>query len=104
MRWFRRSVTKTDEKAMMARRHGAFRTAFLAAAALACSATQVFAQGYPNKPVHIVVAVAAGGITDIAARMVAPKLAERLGQPVVVENRAGAAQAIGSEYVARARG
>ena len=75
--------------------------AWLAAAAL-CAAPHAAAQGYPSRPVHIVVPLAPGGITDIAARAVASKLAERLSQPVIVENRPGGNQAIGSEYVARA--
>ena len=60
------------------------------------------AVGYPRKPIRIVVVHATGGIADIVARMVGQKLSERLGQPVVVENRTGAAGAVGSEYVANA--
>ena len=86
----------------MMKRHGSFKWVIFAAAALMCAAAQVSAQNYPDKPVHIVVPLAPGGVTDIVARMIAPKLAERLGQPVIVDNRPGAAQAIGSEYVARA--
>lgn len=60
------------------------------------------AAGYPRKPVRIVVLHATGGIADIIARMVGQKLGERLGQSFVVENRTGAAGAVGSEYVAAA--
>jgi len=60
-----------------------------------------WAQTYPTKPISMVVAVSPGGATDIAARLVASKLSERLGQPVIVENRPGAAQSIGSEFVAK---
>lgn len=67
--------------------------------ALACTAN---AQPYPTKPIRIVSPYPPGGSTDIVARLVAPKLAGALGQPVLVENRAGAAGAIGSEAVARA--
>ena len=57
---------------------------------------------YPNRPVHLLVPVAAGGPTDIVARMLAEKLSRMWGQQVVVENRGGAGTNIGNEYVARA--
>jgi tripartite-type tricarboxylate transporter receptor subunit TctC len=59
-------------------------------------------EGYPTKAVRIVVPTGAGGITDILARIVAGRLTERLGQPVVVENRPGASGIVGTEAVARA--
>ena len=59
------------------------------------------AQSYPSKPVRIVVGFPPGGASDVAARAVGGKLAERLSQPVIVDNRAGAASNIGSEHVAR---
>jgi tripartite-type tricarboxylate transporter receptor subunit TctC len=58
-------------------------------------------ENYPTKPVRLVVASSPGGGTDTTARILAPKLTELLGQQVVVENRAGAATMIGSEYVVR---
>ena len=57
--------------------------------------------GYPTKPVRIIVPVAAGGPTDIVARMLADKLSAMWGQQVFIENRPGAGNNIGAEYVAR---
>jgi tripartite-type tricarboxylate transporter receptor subunit TctC len=75
---------------------------FLAIAALALAATAAHAQGYPNKPVRIIVAFTAGGTSDVMARTLAQRLSERYKQPFVVENRPGAGGNIGTEYVVRA--
>jgi len=72
--------------------------ATLAAVLLATSAA---AQDYPNKTIHMVVPYPAGGIADKIARDASSELAKRLQQPVVVENRSGAAGNIGFDYVAR---
>ncbi|MGD9942163.1 MAG: Bug family tripartite tricarboxylate transporter substrate binding protein [Burkholderiaceae bacterium] len=71
---------------------------------LACllSPGQSLASDYPNRPVKLVVPVAAGGLTDILARMLGQRLGERLGQPVVVENRPGAGGIPAMDYTAKA--
>lgn len=69
--------------------------------AVTLCATLAHAQNYPSKPVRIVVPYPAGGTTDIIARLAAAQLTERLKQPFVVENRAGASGAIGSVAVAQ---
>jgi tripartite-type tricarboxylate transporter receptor subunit TctC len=70
------------------------------ALALACG--QSAAQEFPNRPLKFVVGFAPGGGNDSLARLVAPKLSEQLGQPVIVENRVGADGRISSEFVAKA--
>lgn len=74
-----------------------FRRAILLAL-VACGAC-AFAQDYPNKPIRIVVPYAPGGSTDAMARMIGQRLTERLGQPVVVDNRPGASEQIGATFV-----
>lgn len=60
-------------------------------------------QDFPNRPLRLIVPFPPGGGTDVLARIMAQKFAEWMGQPVLVENRAGAAGAIGTQVVARAR-
>ena len=67
----------------------------------AFSRAGALAQSFPNKPVRVVVAFTPGSSTDIIGRAVAAKLQEMWGQPVVVENRAGAGGTVGSEFVLR---
>ena len=57
---------------------------------------------YPNKPIRIIVPIAAGSVTDVVLRAVAPLMSERLGQPVIIDNRPGASGIVGAEACARA--
>jgi len=74
----------------------------ICAAALAAAATSTLAQGYPAKPVKIVVPFAAGGVADITARVLSQKMSEAVGQQVIVENRPSAGGIVASEAVAKA--
>jgi tripartite-type tricarboxylate transporter receptor subunit TctC len=78
-------------------------TAAAVALVSASASLQAFAQVFPNRPVRMVVAVAAGGSTDVIARIVGARLSERIGQPVVVDNRPGASGIIGVELVVRSQ-
>ncbi|WP_342130332.1 Bug family tripartite tricarboxylate transporter substrate binding protein [Hydrogenophaga sp. OTU3427] len=71
-------------------------------AALPVVGTKAWSQSYPNRPIRLINPFPAGGTTDIIARKLAELLAPRLGQPVIVENKAGANGAIGTAEVARA--
>ncbi len=77
-------------------------------AALACplafaAPPTSFAQGYPDKPVRMLVGFSPGGFTDVLGRLIAQKLHERLGQPFVVENKPGAAGTIAADQVAKSK-
>lgn len=82
------------------------RAAWAAISGVALIPGMAFAQqapaAWPQKPIRLVVGFSAGGATDVVARIIAPKLGEQLGQPVVVDNRAGANGNVGAEIVARA--
>ena len=67
---------------------------------LCCVPALALAQGYPSRPVRLVVPAAAGGTVDLLSRSVSQKLGELLGQPMIVENRAGATTSIAEEHVA----
>src|SRR5437879_8313506 len=74
----------------------------IAAVALTAAASHAWAQAYPSKPVHVIISFSPGSSTDIVGRVVAQKLAEMWGQPVLAENRAGAGGSIGTAFVAKA--
>ena len=64
--------------------------------------TSVAAQSYPSKPIRYIVPFTPGGSSDLIARAIAPKMSEKLGQPIVVENRPGAGGMLGVDAVAKA--
>ena len=76
---------------------------WVAASIAAALPLLVLAQGYPEKPIRMIVPFPPGGSVDVVGRAMTPKLSERLGQQVVIENRSGASGTIGTEAVARAR-
>ncbi len=77
------------------------RTLLMAAAALAAPRIGNAQDGWPNRPVRVIVPFTPGGSTDILARALSAELQETLGQPFVIENRGGAGGTVGSEVVAR---
>jgi tripartite-type tricarboxylate transporter receptor subunit TctC len=73
----------------------------LSAAGLAMPGVARAQDAFPSRPIRIIVPYGAGGATDVTIRVIAPKLSEILGQPVVVENRVGSGGVVGTEFVAR---
>ena len=80
------------------------RTSLLAAPALLAGATATHAQAFPSRPIRMIVPYTPGGVSDITARLIAEPMAAALGQPVPVENRAGADGVIGTDVIAKANG
>ena len=76
-------------------------TRFACAALLAAGPVAGWSQGFPSKPIRIVVPFSAGGPADITTRNIAPRLTELLGQSIIVDNRAGATGIIGADHVAK---
>ena len=83
-----------------ASRRGMVVAAVIGALLVIASPNASRAQGYPNKPITILVGFAPGGLIDVISRVVGQRLQEKLGQPVVIENRAGAAGNIAHRRVA----
>ncbi|MFS2167708.1 tripartite tricarboxylate transporter substrate binding protein [Variovorax sp. Varisp62] len=84
-----------------ARLRRAIPRALAGAALLLAGLSSAHAQAWPSKPVRLVVSYQPGGTVDAVARIVAPKLSAKLGQPVVIDNRGGAGGAIGGDLVAK---
>jgi tripartite-type tricarboxylate transporter receptor subunit TctC len=95
-------ATTEEEVAPMSHRNPFHRIAVLVAVpVLLAVAGSTMAQTWPVRPIRVVVPWPPGGSNDIAARIIAPRVAELLGQPLVIDNRPGAAGTIGAEAVAR---
>ncbi len=77
-------------------------SAGLTAASLGLGSHLSWAQSFPSKPIRIIVPFPAGGTTDVVARLIAQRMSETMGQPVLIENRGGAGGAIGADAVAKA--
>jgi len=78
------------------------RMRIVAAAFCLCASSAAITQEYPTRPIRLIAPFAPGGPTDLFARLMGAKLGERLGQPVVVENRPGAGGSVGAEVAAKA--
>ena len=76
-------------------------TRTLTAFVLALAVSSAHAQGYPNRPIRLIVPFAAGGAVDVLARLLGGKLSDQVGQPVIVENRPGAGGTLAAAEVAR---
>ena len=85
----------------MHHRHSIAAAAALAAITLATTAPAALAQAWPSKPIRLIIPFAPGGTTDIVARITGDKLGRELGQPVIIENRAGGGGTVGADYVAK---
>ena len=86
----------------MQRSRRAFLQVAAGAAALPAIARIAGAQSYPSRPIHIIVGVAAGSVQDVLSRLIGQWLSERLGQPVIIDNRPGAGTNLATEAVVRA--
>ncbi|WP_418130242.1 tripartite tricarboxylate transporter substrate binding protein [Variovorax sp. 375MFSha3.1] len=91
----------TNDDFPRARLRHAIPRALAGAVLLLAGLTSAYAQAWPSKPVRLVVSYPPGGTVDAVARIVAPRLSAKLGQPVVIDNRGGAGGAIGGDLVAK---
>src|SRR5829696_5616324 len=97
-----RTLDRITRGACSTRRHAARLVATLIALIAGALPMATAAQtGYPNKPIRMIVPLAAAGAVDNAARIVAQKMSQNIGQQIVIENQPGAAGLIGAERVAR---
>ena len=87
---------------MIATQGSTFAKTLAAALLVAGTATAAQAQDFPTRPIRMVIAFPPGGPTDFVGRLVAEKMKDLLGQPVIIENKAGANGAIGADFVAKA--
>ena len=62
-----------------------------------------FSHAFPDKPIHIIVPFAPGGVTDLVSRIVAQGMSDELGQDIIVENKPGASGSLGTNYVAKSK-
>src|SRR5712691_10392229 len=85
-----------------ATRFGIRSLAFVVMALAALRAAGAHADGYPSRPVRLIVPFAAGGLNDVVARLVAPHLERALGQPFIIDNRPAASGIVGTEATAKA--
>ena len=100
----RRTVAAMRAAAIAAAAAGAVATGAVALVGATAGATAgaAWAQAYPTKPIRLIVPFAPGGGTDLTARLVGARLTQRLGQPVVIDNRPAASGVVGADLVAKA--
>src|SRR6185437_1571131 len=96
-----RRVEKIRERVPMATSKIQYLRALALGAALSFAVTTSQAQTYPDRPIHLIAPFPAGGLADVLARAVADGISKTLGQPVIVENRAGAGGNVGADVVAK---
>src|ERR1700704_6813808 len=94
-------MTRKEDGVTRTRKLSAVAIGAIAVVALFTAGTP-FAQLYPTKPIRLVVPFAPGGGTDVTARYVGTRLSEKMGQPVVIDNRPAASGVMGADVVAKA--